>query len=81
MDWIVKVVIASFLVGFALSAFDINPARILTDTWSTLGDVVEFFMGIVRWALPYILTGAIIVVPVAALGALARWTRSRRPRP
>lgn len=81
MDWIVKVVVASFLVGLALSVFDINPARILTDTWAALGDVAEFFMGIVRWALPYILTGAVIVVPVAVLSALARWTRSRGPKP
>lgn len=78
MGWIVKVIILCFVVGFALSVFDINPANILTNGWATVREVVDLAIGVVRWAFPYILVGAVIVVPIAAVSLLLRWTRARR---
>ena len=78
MGWIVKVLVLSFVVGFALSVFDIDPASIVTNTWATVRDVGELVADVVRWALPYILVGAVVVVPIAAVSLLLRWTRARR---
>lgn len=78
MGWIVKVIVLCFVVGFALSVFDIDPAAIVTNTWATVRDVGELVAGVVRWALPYILVGAVVVVPIAAVSLLLRWRRTRR---
>lgn len=74
---IVKIVLACFVVGYAISVFDIDPARIVTDTWHTVVEVARLAGGVMEWALPYILIGAVIVLPVAAVAALLRWTRGR----
>ena len=78
MGWIVKIIALCFVVGFALSVFDIDPAAILTNTWATIRDVFDLAAGVVRWAVPYILVGAVVVLPVAAVSILLRWTRARR---
>ena len=65
----------SLIVGLGLSFFDINPMGILNDTWDTILAVVALFNGIVDWALPYVLVGAIVVVPLALIGALLRYLR------
>ncbi|WP_280177262.1 DUF6460 domain-containing protein [Azospirillum palustre] len=31
------------------------------------------------WALPYILIGAVVVVPLSLIGLVMRWNRSRPP--
>ena len=78
MGWIVKTLLLCFLVGLMLSVLDINPASILTNTWATIRDIADLAVGVVRWALPYILVGAVIVVPLSVLGLLLRWSRTRR---
>lgn len=74
---IVKIVLLCFVVGYAISVFDIDPARILTDTWNTVVEVTRLAGGVLEWALPYILVGAVVVLPIAAVAALLRWTRGR----
>lgn len=80
VNWVVRTLILCFVVGVVLSVFEIDPARILTDSWRTIQQVGDLLFGIVRWALPYILIGAVIVVPLSVIGAVLRWSRSR-PRP
>lgn len=78
MGWILRIILLCFVVGFALSVFDIDPAAIVTNTWVTVRDVADLIVGVVRWALPYVLVGAVVVVPLAAVSLLLRWTRARR---
>lgn len=78
MGWIVKTLLLCFLVGLMLSVLDINPASIITNTWATVRDIADLAVGVIRWALPYILVGAVIVVPLSVLGLLLRWSRTRR---
>ncbi|SMH59500.1 hypothetical protein [Azospirillum agricola] len=77
MGWIVRTLVLCFIVGFILSVLRIDPASILTDSWETVRDIAELALDAGRWALPYILIGAVIVVPLSVLGALLRWSRSR----
>jgi hypothetical protein len=75
MNWIIRIVVLSLIVGLALSFFNINPMGILNNTWDTVLAVVALFSGIVEWALPYVLVGAIVVVPLALIAALLRYIR------
>ncbi len=80
MGWIVKTLVLCFVVGFVLSVLQIDPAGILTDSWETVRRIVQLLVDAGRWALPYILIGAVVVVPLSIAAALLRWSRSR-PRP
>ena len=75
MNWIIRVLVLSLIVGLVISFCDINPMGILNDTWDTILAVGGLFKGIIDWALPYILVGAVVVVPLALIGALLRYFR------
>lgn len=77
MGWIVKTLLLCFIVGFALSVLDVEPATILTSGWAAIGRIAELAVELGGWALPYILLGAVIVVPLSLLAAILRWTRTR----
>ncbi|MCW2237052.1 DUF6460 domain-containing protein [Azospirillum canadense] len=82
--WIVRTLLLCFVVGLVLSFLDITPANILTNTWVTIRDIASLsrdalvsLLDAFRWAVPYILIGAVIVVPLSLLGVVLRWSRSR----
>jgi len=61
---IVKVLIVSLLVGFALTLFDITPKQLLANLGGTVQSIFEVGVSMVEWAVPYILLGAVVVVPI-----------------
>ena len=73
---ILKLLLLCLVVGLILSFFDITPQHIVTDTLRTLREIYDLVFGAVHWAVPYILLGAVIVVPVAVISLM---TRRRRP--
>ncbi|WP_286192029.1 DUF6460 domain-containing protein [Roseomonas genomospecies 6] len=77
MGWVVKTLLLCFVVGLVLSFLDIDPANILTNSWSTIQEIARLAADLFHWALPYILIGAVIVVPLSILAAVMRWTRTR----
>ncbi|CAO3418814.1 DUF6460 domain-containing protein [Azospirillum doebereinerae] len=77
MGWIVKTLVLCFVVGVILSVLRIDPTNILTNSWETIKDIANLAFDAGHWALPYILVGAVIVVPLSVIGALLRWSRSR----
>ncbi|MDQ2102612.1 DUF6460 domain-containing protein [Azospirillum isscasi] len=77
MGWVVRTVVLCFVVGLVLSFLDIDPASILTNSWGTIRDIARLSADLFYWALPYILIGAVIVVPLSVLAAVMRWTRTR----
>ncbi|MCR9214353.1 MAG: DUF6460 domain-containing protein [Proteobacteria bacterium] len=78
---LIKLLIASFLVGWGLTFFDITPLDLLKDLTGTIGQIYSMALDTVRWGADYILLGAVIVVPiwaiVAGLNYLQRKSRSR----
>ncbi|WP_245636691.1 hypothetical protein [Azospirillum thiophilum] len=79
VGWIIRTLVLCFAVGFVLSFLRIDPASILTNSWETVQDIVSLAVEAGRWALPYILIGAVIVVPLSLIGLIVRWNRSRPP--
>lgn len=79
MGWIIRTLVLCFIVGFVLSFLHIDPASILTNSWQTVQDIAVVAIEAGRWALPYILIGAVVVVPLSLIGLVMRWNRSRPP--
>ncbi|WP_247871922.1 hypothetical protein [Azospirillum sp. TSO35-2] len=79
MGWIIRTLFLCFVVGLVLSFLRIDPAAILTNSWQTLQDIATLLIDAGRWALPYILIGAVVVVPLSLIGLVLRWNRSRTP--
>ena len=74
---VVYLLFLCLVVGVVVSIFDIDPMRILTNTWDALRDIGRLLRSAANWALPYILTGAVIVLPIAAIAFLLRRFRKR----
>lgn len=66
---LIKLLIASFLVGWGLTLFDITPLDLLKDLTGTIGQIYSMALDTVRWGADYILLGAVIVVPIWAIVA------------
>lgn len=64
---IIKLVLFSFIVGWALTLFDITPLDLLKDLTGTIGQIYSTALSTVRWAADYILLGAVIVIPIWAI--------------
>lgn len=72
-----RLLLASFAVGVAMSVFDIRPEELLRDlddyAYAAFTATVEG----VRWAIPYILLGAVIVAPIWLALTLLKLVRRR----
>ena len=60
------------LVGLFLTHLGIAAHGITTDTWHTILSVGRRVGDVVLWAVPYILLGAVVVVPLPILGLVAK---------
>jgi hypothetical protein len=74
---VIGVIVLCFLAGLFLSRLGITARGIITDTWATVLSVFALLGDLVGWAVPYVLLGAVIVVPLAVLSFLHRYTRRR----
>ena len=73
----IGLIVLCFLVGLLLSRLGITARGILTDTSATILSVFGLLADWLQWAIPYILLGAVIVVPLYLLSSLQRFTRKR----
>jgi len=69
---IVKISLASVLLGAALSAFDITAADLLAQAGLTPERIGEMVRNAVSWALPNMVLGSIIIVPLWCVSLLLR---------
>ena len=75
---IVKLVILCFVVGFVLVFFDIQPERIFENFGDTVANIWRGVIETAEWAAPYVVTGAVIVLPIWAVVALLDFLKRRR---
>jgi len=61
---LVKVAVASLIVGTILQHFGITADQILTDLGLTPDRLMELVRAGFAWALPNVLLGSLIIVPV-----------------
>ena len=72
---LIGVLVLCFLAGLFLSRLGVTARGILTDTWATILSVFTLLGDLVGWAIPYVLLGAVVVVPLVVLSLLHRYTR------
>lgn len=61
---VIKISLASLLVGLALSSLDITAAQVLQDLGLTPERIINLARRGVSWALPHIILGSLIIVPI-----------------
>jgi len=71
-----RLLLASFLVGVALTLFDIRPEALLRDLNAAAYQLFTAAVDAVSWAIPYILIGAVVVAPIWLIMTI--WKAIRR---
>ena len=74
----IGLLVLCFLVGLMLATLGVTAQGMLSDTWNTIRGVFQLLEYMSAWALPYILLGAVVVVPLTLLGLLRRLGSGRR---
>ena len=73
-----KILIACLIVGWLLSFFDYQALDLVRSLSRMIHSVSEWLLGIFKWALPLILLGAIVVMPVVLVRYGIRMLRKRK---
>jgi hypothetical protein len=74
---VVKILLASLVVGMAMAWFDVQPRDVLGWVTGGINDVLANAQAWTGWTIKYVLLGAVIVVPVWLLWYLLRFLRRR----
>lgn len=61
---VVKLLIASLIVGFVLSTLDITPMELFHELGGTVRETLDAAGDFFGWALQYIVLSAFVVVPI-----------------
>jgi hypothetical protein len=71
-----RLLLASFAVGVTLSVFDIRPESLLRDLDDYAYTLFSAAVDAARWAIPYVIIGAVVVAPIWLVMTL--WKAIRR---
>ena len=69
---LVKVAVASLVVGTILAHFGITADQLIRETGFSTDRLEQVMRQSIAWALPNVLLGALVIVPVWALAYLFR---------
>jgi hypothetical protein len=72
---IFSLLVLCLVVGLVLAFFGTTPRTIFSDVLGTIERVASLALDAATWAVPYIVLGAIVVVPIAVIGWLMRAVR------
>ncbi len=74
---VVKLVVISLLVGMMLAFFDMKPEELLASLGDTVKSIFQVMVSFVEWMVPYILLGAVVVIPIWVIILVWRYFRSK----
>lgn len=74
---ILRLFILSLVVGIVLSVFDIDPEGLLGSIGGTVESIFNLLVDALEWAVPFVLIGAIVVVPIWLILVVLRLARRR----
>ena len=74
---LLKLFILSLVVGVVLSVFDIDPENLLGAIGGTVESIFRVTVDALEWAVPFVLIGAVVVVPIWLISTLLRLARRR----
>lgn len=61
---IIKIVVASLLIGLLMKAFDVSPRGLLEALGDTGKAIADMIAWIIEGSMDYILLGAVVVIPI-----------------
>lgn len=67
----------SLIVGLALSALNVSPESLLGAIGGTVESVFLVVVEAVEWAVPFVLIGAVVVLPIWLVLSALRFVRRR----
>lgn len=73
---IIKISVASLLAGATLSALNISAADLLSDIGLTPENIFEYLQRGAEWAIPNLVLGSFVVIPIWLVSFLFRPPRS-----
>ena len=73
---VIKIALASLLVGVTLSAMNITADQVLRDVGLTPERIMAMLQNGITWALPHLILGSMVIVPVWVIIYLFRPPRS-----
>ena len=74
---VIKLLVASLLVGMALAYLELSPKDLIGWAQETFADILGNASDYVQWAVSYVLLGAVIVVPIWLLSYLWRAAKGK----
>ena len=72
LQMVLKIAFASLLCGALLSAFDLSAAEMLAKVGMTPEQIGEIVRKAFAWALPNMILGSMIIVPLWAIAYMLR---------
>ncbi|MFZ2100204.1 MAG: DUF6460 domain-containing protein [Oricola sp.] len=69
---VAKIALASLLCGALLSAFDLSAAEMLAKVGMTPERILEIVRNAIAWALPNMILGSMIIVPLWCIAYMLR---------
>jgi hypothetical protein len=79
-DTIIKLAVASLIVGLFLGFFNIDPRELLAEFGDTVQKIFSIVASVVEWGVKYVLLGAVVVVPIWLIFFLIGRMRGRKSR-
>lgn len=76
LSGLVKIALASLVAGVVLAYFDISPNLILRDLGVTPEKLMARLLRGLQWAIPHLIMGSLVIVPVWLIIYLFRPPRS-----
>lgn len=74
---LLRLFFVSLIVGLALSALNVSPEAMLSAIGGTAESIFRTVVGAVEWAVPFVLIGAVVVVPIWIILSAWRFVRRR----
>ena len=74
---LLRILLASLLVGMAMAFFGVQPTDILAWLADSARDVAANAEAWIGWTVKYVLLGAVVVVPIWVLWYLLQFLRRR----
>ncbi len=74
---VIKLVIACLVVGYIIQFFEITPQKVLENFGETVAALFTVGRDILDWASDYIVTGALIVLPIWGIVAIVNYLNKK----
>jgi hypothetical protein len=74
---VVRILIASLVVGMAMAFFNVQPGDVLSWVTTSFDEAMANAEAWIGWTVKYVLLGAVVVVPIWVLWYLLQFLRRR----